>query len=52
MYMPRPPQYPNYIVDPNIEALLKTTLKLLLELQQISLESASILWKRGKEAVP
>ena len=48
--MPGPPQYPNHIVDSNMEALLKTTTELRLELQQTSLELASILLERGKRA--
>ena len=50
MEMPGPPQYPNHIVDSNMEALLKTTTELRLELQQTSLELASILLERGKRA--
>ena len=49
--MPGPPKYPNHIVDSNMEALLKTTTRLRLELQQTSLELASILLERGKRGL-
>ena len=51
MDMPGPPQYPNLIVDSNMEALLKTTTELQLELQQTSLELASILLEKGKRGL-
>ena len=50
MDMVAPPQYPSHEVDSTMEALLKTTTELRLELQQTSLELASILLERGKRA--
>ena len=44
------PQPPSHEVDSAMEALLKTTTELRLELQQTSLELASILLERGKRA--
>ena len=44
------PQPPSQVVDSTMEALLKTTTELRLELQQTSLELASILLERGKRA--
>ena len=51
MDIPGLPQYPNHILDSNMEALLKTTTELQLELQQTSLELASILLEKGKRGL-
>lgn len=44
------PQPPSHQVDSTMEALLKTTTELRLELQQTSLELAGILLERGQRA--
>ena len=41
-----PPQYSNHIVDSNLQAMLKTTTQLFVELQWTSLKLASILKER------